>query len=56
MESEIFQDGLTELKVPFITIHDAVITNEDGQGAVLKTLTERAKETKTNLTFKYKAL
>lgn len=56
MESEIFQDGLTHLTVPFITIHDAVVTNEDGQTAVLKTLTARAKATNTNLTFKYKAL
>lgn len=56
MESEIFQDGLKELDVPFITIHDAVVTNEVGQVAVLKALNSIAKKTNTNLTFKHKAL
>jgi hypothetical protein len=56
MESEIFQDGLTQLTVPFITIHDAVVTNEDGQLAVLKALTASAKRTNTKLTFKHTRL
>jgi hypothetical protein len=56
MESEIFQQGLSNLNVPFVTIHDAVITNEDGKAEVLKALNNISETTKSNLTFKYKEI
>lgn len=56
MESEIFQDGLKNLNVPFITIHDAVITNDDGKVEVLKALNSISKSTNTKLTFKYREI
>lgn len=56
MESEIFQQGLSNLNVPFVTIHDAVITNEDGKVEVLKALNSISESTKSNLTFKYKEI
>ena len=56
MESEIFQQGLSNLNVPFVTIHDAVITNEDGKVEVLKALNSISETTKSNLTFKYKEI
>ena len=56
MESEVFQEGLSNLNVPFITIHDAVITNEDGKEEVLKALTYISEFTNSNLSFKDKEL
>jgi hypothetical protein len=56
MESEIFQQGLSNLNAPFVTIHDAVITNEDGKAEVLKALNNISESTKSNLTFKYKEI
>lgn len=56
MESEIFQKGLENLDVPFVTIHDAVITNEDGKIAVLKALNSISESTNSNLTFKYQEI
>lgn len=56
MESEVFIDGLKNLTAPFITIHDAVITNKEGLTDCYRALNTAAAKTNTNLKFKYKEL
>ncbi len=56
MEAEVFIDGLKNLTAPFITIHDAVITNKEGLTDCYRALNTAAAKTNTNLKFKYKEL
>jgi len=56
MESEIFIGGMRGVDVPFITLHDAVITNKDGEVRVKKALESAIKRTNSNLKLKHKEL
>jgi len=53
METEIFIDGMKNVDAPFITLHDAIITNQDGAVKVKKALEKVIDKTNTNLKLKY---
>ncbi len=52
----MFQEGLSNITVQFITLQDAVITNEDVKEEVLKALNYISQSTNSNLRLKDKEL
>jgi hypothetical protein len=54
MESDIFVKGMQDTQCDFLTLHDAIITNEKGAVEVKKTLDRIIDENNTNIKLKYK--
>jgi len=54
MESDIFVKGMQETTCDFLTLHDAVVTNESGKMQVKNTLDRLITESKSNIKLKYK--
>ena len=54
MESDIFVKGMQDTQCDFLTLHDAIITNEAGAVEVKKTLDRIIEENNTNIKLKYK--
>ena len=54
MESDIFVKGMQDAQCDFLTLHDAIITNEAGAVEVKKTLDRIIEENNTNIKLKYK--
>jgi len=54
MESDIFVKGMKNAKCDFLTLHDAIVTNEAGAVEVKKTLDRIIEENNTNIKLKYK--
>ena len=54
MESDIFVKGMQDTQCDFLTLHDAIVTNESGAVEVKKTLDRIIEENNTNIKLKYK--
>ena len=54
MESDIFVKGMESTECDFLTLHDAIVTNETGAAIVKKNLDRIILENKANIKLKYK--
>lgn len=54
MESDIFVKGMQDATCDFLTLHDAIVTNESGMMQVKNTLDRLITESKSNIKLKYK--